>query len=1152
MPGPEFVHLHVHSHYSILDGVCQIEPLVARAHELGFRSLALTDHGCLFGVVEFYTKALQKGLKPILGMEAYVAPGSRTDRQAQGMKDASYHLTLLAADAKGYKNLMMLSSLAYLEGFYYRPRVDKELLRQYCGGIIALSGCLSSEISRKLLAGRTEEAEAVAREYVEIFGPGNFFLEIQNNRLPEQIALLPLYRALGERTGIPLVATSDVHYLHPADAKAQDVLICINTGKRLSDTDRMKIESDEFYLKSAEEMRLVFQDFPDACDRTLEIAERCNVELDFDAFHLPRIDSPPGMTTVEYLESLVRAGLAERYGSVTPAIEERFRREMEVIAKMGFPGYFLVVWDIVKFARESGIPVGPGRGSAAGSIVAYALRITDIDPLKYDLLFERFLNEGRNEMPDIDLDFCKDGRGRVVDYIIQRFGRDHCAQIITFGTLSAKSAIRDAGRVLDIPLPQVDVVAKMVPDLLKPKEGKTTIDIAMEQNPDLRELYDKDAQIHELLAIARTLDQVIRQTGKHAAGVLVADAPITEYCPLAKRGEDITTQYEMKVLEKLGLCKVDILGLETLTIIQRTVENIERLHGVRLDMARIPLDDAEVYRLISRGETKGVFQLESAGFRDLLTKLVPDRFEDIIAAVAMYRPGPLGAGLVEKYVNCKHGLEKPEYLHPLLEPILKETFGLILYQEQVQALAREVARFSLSEGDLMRRAMGKKDPEIMAGYRETFIRQAASATGSDVAERIFAQIEYFAGYGFNKSHSACYALIAYQTAYLKTHYPREFMAALLTSEMGDSKKVVDYIEECRRMGIDLKPPDVNESFTAFTVVGQDIRFGLAAVKGVGAKAIDSLVEERAARGPFRDLYGFCERVEPHTLNRGGVEGLIKAGAFDSLGGHRAQYLAALESASASGARVARACARSQTSLFGNPAGEEEAPIHPPLPNVPPWPENELLALEKEALGFHVSGHPLARQADTIRAFATASTGTVSGLADGQAVILGGMLVSLRLMNTRKGDRYARLALEDLEGTVEGVVWPRTYEGCRELLAVDRMLFVRGTVSRRREEPEIVVDEVIPMEHAVERLSAAAVLTLESPGLTGEQLDAIEDLLRAHKGECPLYLHLTAHGGRRLFARAGRPWRVEPSARLREEFDALLGAGHLAFSATPPA
>ncbi|MBN1256789.1 MAG: DNA polymerase III subunit alpha, partial [Planctomycetes bacterium] len=1019
MPATDFVHLHLHSHYSILDGVCQIGPLVARAKELGFRSLALTDHGAMYGAIEFYIAARKAGIKPIIGMEAYVAPKSRLERQANGMKDASYHLTLLATSSQGYKNLVKLSTLAYTEGFYYRPRVDKEILKAYHEDIIALSGCMSGEVSRKLQSGKLDEAEATAREYCEIFGPDNFFLEIQDNGMEEQQRLLPFFAELSEKTGIPLVASSDVHYIHPEDAKAQDVMLCINTGKLLSDTNRMRMSTNEFYLKGAEQMRQLFQDYPEACDQTVEIAARCNLEFDFEQFHLPIIEPPRGMQPEEYILELVEEGLRERYGKLTPEIAERYRHELEVITKMGFISYFLMVREIVAFAKENSIPVGPGRGSAAGSIVSYALKITDIDPLKYGLLFERFLNEGRNEMPDIDLDFCKERRGEVVDFIIQRFGRENCAQIVTFGRLSAKSAIRDVGRVLDIPLGEVDKVAKLVPNMLKPKGDKTTIDIAMDKEPELAALYREQPHIQEMLDIAKTLDQVVRQTGKHAAGVLVADQPITEYCPLARRGEDIFSQYPMKILEKLGLCKVDVLGLETLTIIKKTIDNIRAIRDEEIDISEINLADEDTFQLLWRGETQCIFQFESPGMTDMLVKLQPDRFEDLIAAVAMYRPGPMQ--FIDTLINRKHGREQPSYLHERMRTLLEDTYGLIIYQEQVQALALDLAHFTLSEGDLMRRAMGKKDKAIMDKMREQFIQQSVDTTGCEIAENIFDQISHFAEYGFNKSHSACYALIAYQTAWLKAHYPKEFMAAHMTCKMGDIDEIVSCMEECRRMGIEVRPPHVNESRAEFAIEHDSLSFGLGAIKGVGIKGIESMVADRETNGDYKNLYDFCKRADLRTLNKGQIESLIKAGALDNLGGSRAQLTAGLEGAISFGNTAAKARARNQTSLFGAANGVEDIVPHPELPDIPPWPEKEIHTKEKESLGFYLSGHPLAKYAKFIHTFANASTGKLKDCPDSARIIIGGEISSRKLGNTKKGDRYARIVLEDLEGTVRAVV-----------------------------------------------------------------------------------------------------------------------------------
>ena len=1141
----DFVHLHLHSHYSVLDGVCQIEPLLKRASELGFRELALTDHGAMYGAIEFYTKASKAGIKPVIGFEAYVAPGSRTERNSHGIRDASYHLTLLAKDYRGYQNLSRLCSLGYTEGFYYRPRIDKDLLREYGEGIIALSGCLSGEVSRNCLNDRMEEAETAAREYREILGEGNFFLEIMNNGLPDQQTVIPRVAAISRKLDIPLVATSDVHYILPEHARVQEVLLCINTGKRLDDEKRMRMESDDFYLKSPEQMRLAFKGYEEACDRTVEIASRCNVRFDFDGFHLPTMRPPAGLTDEQYLNDLCQKGLRERYGEALPdRVVERYQKEIEVIREMGFCSYFLVVWDLVKFARENGIPVGPGRGSAAGSIVAYALRITNIDPLSYNLLFERFLNRGRMEMPDIDLDFDKERRQEVVQHIIARHGEDHCAKIVTFGCLSAKSGVRDAGRVLGMSLHEVDVIAKMIPDMIKAKDGKSSIQVAMEQNPDLKELHGKDPRVRELLDIASELDGVVRQTGIHAAGVLVADKPITEYGPLAKRGEDVTTQYEMKMLEKMGLCKVDVLGLETLTLLRKAVGNIRENTGEEIDVDEIPLDDTPTYQMLSAGDSKGVFQFESGGFRDLLTKLKPDRFEDLIAAVAMYRPGPLGCGMVDTYVNCKHGRDHPSYLHPLMEPILEETFGLILYQEQVQALALQLARFDLSEGDRMRRAMGKKDPQLMADYRQQFVNQGSESVGADIAEKVFEQIEYFAGYGFNKSHSACYALIAYQTAYLKCHYPREYMAALLTTNRGDTKKVVEYIEDAKHLDIEVLPPDINESDAYFTVVGENIRFGLSAVKGVGDKAVEGMVKERREKGKFRSLYDFCERVDLRLLNKGTIEALIKAGTFDDLGGRRSQYVAALESALSAGNAAQKARAIGQMGLFG---ASSEA-LAPALPEVPAWSDQDRLQKEKEVLGFYVSSHPLAEYTRQINAFSNVRTSRLSTMDDQSGVTIGGLIGSVRLRTDRNNKRYAQVMLEDMEGAVTVMVFASIFEKVKAELIADKIVFVQGRVDRSRDEPSIIAEDIIPLAEASERLTQFALISIDAAGFEPARLEEMKDLVQTHRGEVPLYFRVKTHNRRTVLIRAGREFCIRPTRHLSEDMAKFLGEGHLAYSA----
>ncbi len=1144
MSSPEYVHLHLHTHYSVLDGVCQIPQLLERGKELGMKAMAITDHGAMFGAIEFYLKAPSKGIKPILGFESYVAPGSRFDKSSHGMKDAAYHLTLLAKDKTGYQNLCRLCTKGFLEGFYYRPRLDKEILREHSEGIIALSGCLSGEVSRNCLNGNMDEAEAAAREYREIFGDNNFFLEIQDNGLEEQKLIIPRMADISKRTEIPLVATSDVHYILPEHARVQDVMICINTGKKLNDDKRMKMDTDQFFLRSAEQMRLVFAEYgmEEACDRTLEIASRCNVDLGLGSYHLPHLTPPDGMNENEYLDHLCQKGLVERYGSPLPdAVVERYKKEMNVITKMGFPSYFVIVWDLVNFAKSNDIPVGPGRGSAAGSIVAYALKITNLDPLKYNLLFERFLNEGRNEMPDIDLDFDKERRQEVVQHIIKTHGDDHCAKIVTYGCISAKSGVRDVGRVLDMPLNEVDMICKMIPDMLKAKGGKTTIDMAMEQNPDLADLYKKDARVKELLDIAGELDGVIRQTGIHAAGVIVADKQITEYGALAQRGGEVTSQFDMGMVEKLGLCKIDVLGLETLTLMRKAVDNIEITTGVRIDLDNIPNDDEAIYKMLSKGDAKGVFQFESAGFRDLLTKLRPDRFEDLIAAVAMYRPGPLGAGLVDKYINCKHGREEPEYLHPMIEPILRETFGLILYQEQVQALALELAHFSLSEGDLMRRAMGKKKIEIMNEYKDKFSKQADDTIGSDVAVKVFEQIEYFAGYGFNKSHSACYAWVSYQTTYLKCHYPREYMAALLTINRGETKKVVEYIDEARRMGIEVLAPDINESGAYFTVTGDNIRFGLSAVKGVGDKAVEQVAEERKANGRFKSLFDFCERVDLHLMNKGTIEALIRAGAFDSMGGHRAQYVAAMESALSAGNAAQKDRAIGQESLFGGGVVET---AEPELPDVEPWPDQQVLAYEKEVLGFYVSSHPLAQYEGYIKAFANTRIGELDTRQHESQVTVGGLIVSVKLGLDKKERRYARIGIEDMDGVVSAMVFSRQFEEVKHLLEEDRIVFIKGKLDRSRDEPNIITDEIIPIEDAEAKLTRSVVIKLDSPGMSPDTVSEIRDLLVAHKGEVPLFFRVRSHNFRDVSIRAGREFSVKPSRQFATDIEKLLGDGHL--------
>lgn len=1129
-----FTHLHVHSHYSTLDGICLIDGLVSRAKELGQTALALTDHGVMYGALEFYLSAKKAGIKPLVGIEAYVAPGSRLEKNSQH----SNHLTLIARDFSGYQNLSRLSSQAFQTGFYYKPRIDKSLLGQLSGGLVGLSGCLSGEVPELLLAGKTKEAEKAALEYRDILGNGHFFLEIMQNGLPEQKRILEPMRELSQRTGIPLVATSDVHYLHPGGEKVQDVMICINSGKRLDDENRMRSEKD-FYLKSGEEMRAAFVGYEDAVERTAEVVGLCDLELPLSGFHLPKLKLPEGMTAEQYMEQLALEGLRKRYGDPLPEnVMARFRKEMSVIGKMGFCDYFLIVWDLVNFARQNSIPVGPGRGSAAGSIVSYGLGITNIDPIKYGLFFERFLNEGRNEMPDIDLDFDKERRQEVVAHIIDRHGAENCAKIITFGCISAKSGVRDVGRVMGVPLDEVNRIAKMIPDMLKPEKGLTGVETALKQNPDLKALYDADARAREMLDIANQLDGVLRNTGIHAAGVLVADKPISDYGPLAAtRDGEITTQFEMKSLEKLGLCKIDCLGLETLTLLRKAVETIRVSSGEDLDLDKLPLDDRPTLEMLSRGDAKGVFQFESEGFRQLLARLKPDCFEDLVAAVAIYRPGPLQ--FLDGFINRKHGREPIQYLHPLMEPILKETYGLMLYQEQVQALAQELAHFTLSEGDLMRRAMGKKDAALMAKYRELFIKQAGDTIGEKIASQVYDQIQVFAGYGFNKSHSACYALIAYQTAYLKCRYPREYMAALLTTNRGDEKQIVSYCADARKMGINILPVDINHSGGAFKVEGDNIRYGLSAVKGMGDGAAEVIENELKANGPFSDLFNFCERIDPRLVHKGALEALIKAGAMDSLGGNRAQLIAGLETALSAASATQRDKAVGQMGLFGAIA----APA-PKLPNVPEWTQPQLLQFEKEALGFYSSSHPLAAHEAALRNFASADTAKLAQYDHDSPVVIGGLISKVNLKTDRQNNRYAQMMFEDLEGMVNVMVFSKVFERVKDRLVEDRVVFVRGKVDRSRDEPSILADDVIDIVNVGEELASRGVLNLDAEKLDDKALDSLRDILSGGgewRGNTELVLRVRAPFGI-VFIRAGDAYRFRANPGFIARVEELFGVG----------
>ncbi|UCD56926.1 MAG: DNA polymerase III subunit alpha [Candidatus Hydrogenedentota bacterium] len=969
----DFVHLHVHTEYSLLDGACRITKLLDRASEYKMPAIAITDHGNMFGVIDFCSAAREHSIKPIVGSEMYVAKGSRFDRQSSERTRDYHHLTLLVKDEQGYRNLMYLSTIGYTEGFYYRPRIDKEILRRHSEGLIALSGCLEGEPAGLLLQGKKEQALAAVRAYQEIFGPENYFLEIQDNSLSDQKRVIPGMMELARQTGAALVATNDVHYVDNDDAVAQDVLMCIQTNTTIKDPNRLRFGTQEFYLKTPEQMAALFEQVPESIRNTLLIAERCNYQPRETTPLLPHFEVPQGYTADSYLRELCEEGLKQRYPEATPEVRERLGMELDVISKMGYSGYFLIVSDFVRFARSREIPVGPGRGSAAGSMVAYLLRITNLDPLKHGLLFERFLNPERVTLPDIDIDFCYERRGEIINYVIEKYNKDNVAQIITFGTMAARAAIRDVGRALGIPYGRVDHIAKLVP-----YELNITLKDAIARVPELQEHMEQDPEVAQLLEIARALEGVARHASTHAAGVVISPRPIYEFAPLYQSGNgDITTQYSMTNLEEIGLLKMDFLGLKTLTVIDQTLLMIKQLRGVEIDIDDIPLDDAATFGLLNNAQTLGVFQLESAGMRDLARKVGINSFDDLVAVVALFRPGPMH--MLPDYIKRKHGEIPIEYDAPSLEPILRETYGVMLYQEQVMKIASELGGFSLSEADILRKAMGKKEPAVMERTREAFIDGAArNNIRRDAAEGIYKKMAQFAGYGFNKSHSAAYALIAYQTAYLKANYPVEYMAALLSSEMGNTPKLATYIEECRRMSIPVLAPDINRSHLKFTVADGEIRFGLAAVKNVGENAILVVIEERLNGGPFKSLFDFCARVDSRLVNKRVIESLVKCGAFDALGVARSRLFGAIDLALDQGQATQRDREMGQAHLF-DMVGGEESPIPVRYPDTEDWPDSKQLKYEKEALGLFISGHPLARHSDRLRALTTASSTVLPGL-----------------------------------------------------------------------------------------------------------------------------------------------------------------------------
>jgi DNA polymerase III subunit alpha len=1176
-----FVHLHLHTEYSLLDGACRIDELLDQAAKLKMPSIAVTEHGNMFSSVIFHDHARQHGVKPILGCEVYVAPGSRLTKSGTPGETAN-HLVLLAETNEGYHNLIKLVSSGYTEGFYYKPRIDKALLAEHSKGLIGLSSCLKGEVAEGLAHEQERKAIEAAAAYRDILGRGNFFLEMQWHGIEDQRVVNSGLPAIARDLDLPLVCTNDVHYVRETDAHPHDILLCIGTGKAYSDPKRMRYESRNFFLKTAEEMAAAFKDFPEALANTVRIADRCNVQIGEGENFLPNFDVPAPYTLEEYFEHVTREGFADRLGRLrqlaaagtlrhtVDEYERRLAYEIDMIKQMKYPGYFLIVWDFIRYARERGIPVGPGRGSAAGSLVAYCLRITDVDPLDFDLIFERFLNPERVSLPDIDIDFCERRRGEVIEYVTRKYGRENVAQIITFGTMKAKAVVRDVGRVLEMPFGDVDKVAKLIPATLD-----MTLDKALEETPALKELEQSDPKVKELLAVARRLEGMTRHASVHAAGVVIAPKAITEYAPLYKGARDeITTQWSMKEIERIGLLKMDFLGLSTLTLIADAISEIARTTGEQLDIDHVPLDDAKTYQIFQEGQTYGIFQFESSGMREILRKAKPQRLEDLIALNALYRPGPLRSGMVDDFIARKQGKTEVVYELPALEPILADTYGVIAYQEQVMRISNVLAGFTLGEADVLRKAMGKKKADVMAAMRKKFMDGAKkNGTNEKKAGHIFDLMEHFAGYGFNKSHSTAYAFLAYQTAYLKANHPWHFAAALLTIEAQNTDKLALYLGECRDRGIPVLPPDINESQLRFTVdPGKGVRFGLTAIKNVGEGAIESLLDVRRKRGRIESLASLCEDLDLRLVNKRVFESLAKAGAFDALGQARPEYaalptralrprlLAAVDAACEHGARVQRDRTEGQAQLFGaEPAvGQGDAAL--PLPEAAPWSDAEQLTFEKETLGLYWSGHPVDRYAAALKEFGARATGELAdapvhgsrGDAWGPGgpkpiepdTSVGGIIAACRPLKTRKGDRMAVFTIEDAQGGVEVIAFPETFQRSAALVATGTLVLVRGKLERDDESVRVLASEIVPLDSVYERLSREVAIRVREPANRG-LFETLGEIFSRHRGDRRVSFEielLSAPTHLRVRADVSSQIRVRPSPALIAEVEQVVGAG----------
>ncbi len=1146
-----FIHLHNHSEFSILDGAIKTSTLVDAAYQNKMPAVALTDHGNIFGAVEFFRQAKEKKIKPILGCEIYVAPESRFDKSPENKGPRHFHLVLLVKDEQGYENLCRLLTKAYLEGFYYKPRIDKELLVQHSEGLIGFSGCLKGEISYYLGLGLTDKAEETALEYAAFFAPGDFYIELMDHGIPVQKEVNPLLVRLAKKLNLPLVATNDVHYVHKEDHESHDILLCIQTNKKVTDQDRIRFSTQEFYFKKHEEMMELFREMPEAISNTTKIAAKCNFDFPHSGYFLPSFTPPDDSSLEEYFDKVIQHGFEERMAALAPRIEKgelpgrkaykkRLEKEVRLVKEMGFEGYFLIVWDLIREARSRGIPVGPGRGSAAGSLLAFSLGITAIDPLEYELLFERFLNPERISLPDIDIDFCGRRREEVISYVTEKFGRENVCQIITFGTMAARQSVRDVGRALEVPLPEVDSIAKMIP----PFGPDSSIAGALKNIPQLREKRDKDAKIAHLLSVAQKLEGQVRHPSIHAAGIVITPKPLVEFMPLYQsvKGE-ITTQFPMGDIEAIGLLKMDLLGLRNLTVIQDTVDLIKGDNGEELDMDHISLDDPKTFEVFQSGNTDGVFQFESSGMKDLLRNYKPESLRDLIAMNALYRPGPLQSGMTDEFVKRKNHPERITYEFPELELILKETKGIIVYQEQVMQIATELAGYSMAEADLLRKAMGKKITSVMKAQKQRFAKGSKEKGLSPAkSNKIFELIKHFAGYGFNKSHSAAYAFLAYHTAYLKAHYPVYFMAALLTSEAerGATSQVVKYMNECKEMGIDVLPPDINESDFNFTVSEGNIRFGLSAVKNVGEGAIRDLIRTRNKKGRFSSPFDIFDDANPKTINRKVIESLIKAGALDSLNWKRSQMFHLVDSMIAYSHEIQKIKSSKQNLLFGR-SHVESPQIPPEVQEMREWDESLLLSYEKDVLGFYITGHPLTHYGKQLNRLVSHSIDQLDDELDFNSEIkVAGIISSVKQLKTKKDERMATLQLEDLSGRIEVVVFPDSYQKNYEYLREDQLVWIKGKFLGEGESRRIHLLQIMPLGEAFQNQAKRVLLRIFLPGIEETVFEELKIILDKYRGPCPVFFELEAPHSYRMVVQSREIQGVIPSEELTKDVENLLG------------